>query len=281
MNSVNWWLMTLAFVLGMLLAFVTMIRRVKREVPIHRAAGGVGVSGRAATARFASGRADAGTQTTEMPVTEGDSPSRPATTGAAAGAGVAGSVARFAGGDSATEPHAPRSVRAIPGGGTPAGYPIKANEDAMAYHTPDSPSFDHAIADIWFKDEQSAVGAGFTRWDSVGTDEVTAKTPAREDDSTTKLAPADAVGAAGAAAAAARVTGSTSEDKPYGTGSVRVAAGTRAPQGYTIKGNENSMLYHTPDSPSYAQTIAEVWFQDEESAVHAGFTPWHEGRKTR
>lgn len=190
MNTVNWWLMALAFVLGLLLTFVTVIRRVKREAPIQRAAALAGASG-----------------------------------GTAAGTPATRGTARL-------------------DGGAPAGYPIEANEDA------------------------------------------TAETPAAEDDSTNQSASAGTVGAAGAAGTAAagtasRFAGTTSEDRPYGVGSVRVDAGTSAPQGYTVKGNENSMLYHTPASPSYTQTIAEVWFKDEESAVHAGFTPWHKGRKAR
>ena len=35
------------------------------------------------------------------------------------------------------------------------------------------------------------------------------------------------------------------------------------PAGWLIKGNEDSMLYHPPDSPAYNETIAEVWFFDE------------------
>ena len=31
------------------------------------------------------------------------------------------------------------------------------------------------------------------------------------------------------------------------------------------------MKYHLPDSNSYARTIAEVWFDSEESAQQAGF----------
>lgn len=191
MNTVNWWLMALAFVLGLLLTFVTAVRRVKREVPIQRAAG------------------------------------------------LAGATARLDGGESPTEPRASESARAVPGGDAPGGYPIKVNDDE------------------------------------------TAETVAAEDDLTTTSVSARTAGAAGAAGTAATFAGSTSEDRPYGVGSVRVEAGTNAPQGYTVKGNENSMLYHTPDSPSYAQTIAEVWFKDEESALHGGFTPWHKGRKTR
>jgi hypothetical protein len=41
---------------------------------------------------------------------------------------------------------------------------------------------------------------------------------------------------------------------------------------YTIKGNADSMLFHTPDSPYYARTKAEVWFRDADEARAAGFT---------
>jgi len=44
------------------------------------------------------------------------------------------------------------------------------------------------------------------------------------------------------------------------------------PPGYPIKGNQKSMLYHTPDSHSYGQTHAEIWFDTEESARAAGYT---------
>jgi hypothetical protein len=43
---------------------------------------------------------------------------------------------------------------------------------------------------------------------------------------------------------------------------------------YTIKGNANSMLFHTTASPYYARTKAEVWFVDAASAEAAGFTEW-------
>ena len=40
----------------------------------------------------------------------------------------------------------------------------------------------------------------------------------------------------------------------------------------TIKGNAQSGKYHTPESPWYAKTVAEVWFDTVESAEAAGFT---------
>ena len=98
-----------------------------------------------------------------------------------------------------------------------------------------------------------------------------------------------AAGAAAAAAggAAAKFADTSTEetakfsavaDEPYGAGSARVAAGAAAPSGCDIKGNEDSMLYHTTDSPSYKRTIAEVWFLDEATAERAGFTHWRKGR---
>ena len=47
--------------------------------------------------------------------------------------------------------------------------------------------------------------------------------------------------------------------------------GAEPPAGFDIKGNENSMLYHTPDSPFYEATKAEVWFNSVEAAEAAGF----------
>ena len=55
-------------------------------------------------------------------------------------------------------------------------------------------------------------------------------------------------------------------------GSAMPLPGGRAPSAaYTIKGNEDSMIYHTPDGPFYTQTIAETWFKTEPAAVAAGF----------
>jgi large subunit ribosomal protein L4 len=44
-----------------------------------------------------------------------------------------------------------------------------------------------------------------------------------------------------------------------------------APEGFTIKGNKDSMKYHTTDSQWYDQTVAEVWFRTAEAAEAAGF----------
>jgi small subunit ribosomal protein S16 len=46
---------------------------------------------------------------------------------------------------------------------------------------------------------------------------------------------------------------------------------SQAPEGFPIKGNEDSMKYHTPESPWYERTVAEVWFASAEAAEAAGF----------
>jgi large subunit ribosomal protein L22 len=43
------------------------------------------------------------------------------------------------------------------------------------------------------------------------------------------------------------------------------------PEGYEIKGNADSMLYHLPGTPFYDRTIAEVWFDTPENAEAAGY----------
>jgi large subunit ribosomal protein L4 len=59
---------------------------------------------------------------------------------------------------------------------------------------------------------------------------------------------------------------------PYGKGSHAPRKSGKAPKGYDIKGNADSMLYHTPDSQWYEQTVAEVWFDTTEAAEAAGFS---------
>jgi hypothetical protein len=61
---------------------------------------------------------------------------------------------------------------------------------------------------------------------------------------------------------------------PYGAGSAAPLSDGSAPAGYTIKGNADSMLYHTLASPYYGRTKAEAWFLTEADAVRAGFKRW-------
>jgi hypothetical protein len=60
----------------------------------------------------------------------------------------------------------------------------------------------------------------------------------------------------------------------YGEGSADAVAHQGPPDGFTIKGNAQSMLFHTPESPYYGRTKAEVWFRAEADAERAGFTKY-------
>ncbi|TDO52586.1 hypothetical protein EV643_102425 [Kribbella sp. VKM Ac-2527] len=65
----------------------------------------------------------------------------------------------------------------------------------------------------------------------------------------------------------------------FGPGSADAVAHQGPPDGFTIKGNAQSMLFHTPDSPYYGRTKPEVWFRTEADAENAGFTKY--ARKPR
>jgi large subunit ribosomal protein L22 len=60
-------------------------------------------------------------------------------------------------------------------------------------------------------------------------------------------------------------------EAPYGEGSHAALDDDGQPEGFPIKGNADSMLYHTPGSPFYGRTKAEVWFATAEAAEAAGF----------
>jgi large subunit ribosomal protein L4 len=61
-------------------------------------------------------------------------------------------------------------------------------------------------------------------------------------------------------------------ETPYGSQSHAPLADGSQPEGFPVKGNEDSMLYHVPGSSFYARTVAEVWFTDADAAEAAGFS---------
>ena len=58
---------------------------------------------------------------------------------------------------------------------------------------------------------------------------------------------------------------------PYGPGSAAVPDDGSVPEGFEIKGNADSMLYHVPGGRHYKVTKAEVYFATAEDAERAGF----------
>ena len=65
------------------------------------------------------------------------------------------------------------------------------------------------------------------------------------------------------------VTDETSGASTPGAGSY---VGDEPPAGFDIKGNADSMKFHTPESRDYGSTIAEVWFDSTAAAEAAGYT---------
>jgi len=137
--TVNWWLVALAFVLGLVITLAFMIRRVEREVPVSAAAGAAGAAGAVTAAKLV----DSGSDTPPADkVTETTAPVE-------------------------EPPYGEGSLRlAVASADAPSGYTIKGNEDSMLYHSAESPTYKRTIAEVWFRDVETAEAAGFNRWDS-------------------------------------------------------------------------------------------------------------------
>jgi uncharacterized membrane protein ArfC len=256
MHDVNWWLMALSFVLGLVITLLFMIRRVTREVPIYAALGrGPKVDLR---------KPDVEVRKPDVEVRKPDlnAPAVAATAATAAAGAAAVKLVK-------DEPYGTGSVRFSKTVAPPrTEYLVKGDEDTMRYFTVESPDYERVGAEVWFQDAASAERAGFLRWDAPGDYTVTDNvggTVIRDED-TTVIRDEDTT----ATTKFASVVGEP-EAGPYGTGSARAGAGGVGPAGWTIKGNEDSMLFHTPASPAYDATIAEVWFADEATAEAAGF----------
>jgi large subunit ribosomal protein L17 len=84
--------------------------------------------------------------------------------------------------------------------------------------------------------------------------------------------------AAGARKGAAKATGKKSSKKKDDraddtaiTGSVEVTGESDCPEGYPIKGNASSKIYHVVGQGSYENTIPEICFATEADAEDAGY----------
>jgi large subunit ribosomal protein L17 len=97
----------------------------------------------------------------------------------------------------------------------------------------------------------------------------TAAAPAQADAAETE---AEVTEAAETEAQVTEAAEAPAAEAPYGPDSAAPLADGAAPEGFTIKGNADSMKYHGPDSQWYDQTVAEVWFKTTDAAEAAGFT---------
>ena len=190
MSHVNCWLLALAFVLGLVLTLAFMIRRVKREVPVYDAAKSKSKpkldepkTEVISKPKLEEPKTEVITKSKlEAPKTEViskpklDEPKTEVISIPTAGAAGLAGAAALVGSDEASgeergeaaaeEPYGAGSFRLVAGASVPAGWTVKGNEDSMLYHTTDSPSYDKTVAELWFRDVETAEAAGFNRWDS-------------------------------------------------------------------------------------------------------------------
>jgi uncharacterized membrane protein ArfC len=164
MIHVHWWLIGLAFVLGLVLTFALM----KRPAALTKAGAAppAMVSTEKAPVAPAPGNEAPAPVAPAKPVA-GPPPVRlwpekktPAAAGPPAKKAPPSGRARKL----PYEPFGPGSARATSDGGGPAGWPVKGRTDTRLYYTPADPAYDLTVAHVWFKDERSAARALFTPW---------------------------------------------------------------------------------------------------------------------
>ena len=171
MRDVNWWLMALAFLLGLLLTLALTIRKVTREVPVTRTvsaavatphldkpdlgkvAGAVTATGAAAVAASAARLHSVADKVEQKVVRVEEHVTR-----------VDEKVEHVL----EREPYGTGSIRVSARTAAPVGYTIKGDKDTGRYFTLDSPDYEAIEAEVWFANEESAAKAGFLRWDGTG-----------------------------------------------------------------------------------------------------------------
>jgi cytoskeletal protein RodZ len=87
-------------------------------------------------------------------------------------------------------------------------------------------------------------------------------------------ATAEPRGDVGAVWHAPTATAQSIEEGPYPGSAIPIQGGAAPSPEFVVKGNQDSMLYHTPESPFFGVTRAEIWFRSEADAQRAGFAAW-------
>jgi hypothetical protein len=175
----------------------------------------------------------------------------------------------------------------------PEAYPIKGNENSGIYHVPGISSYARTIAEICFESEEVAVANGYRpprgRQSAAGTESDTSQGftgPDRVDDRSALDAPTfeptpesmtAPVAATTPSSAPGMMPGSSEAATTggiieQGEGFVRVDGSQRqCPEGYPVKGNANSGIYHLEGMSSYDRTIPEICFDSAATAEAQGY----------
>ena len=159
MSHVHWALLAVSFALGMVVTFVLTMRSVKRHAPVGTSWDEseppttlMPVETEPPTALIPAAQDP---PTTKIPAANRPPRKRPP--------GAKGSRT----GKIAVVPYAPfgpGSARADARGHGPSGWMVKGRSDTRLYYTPDDATYDRIVAQVWFRDEDSAVRAYFTPW---------------------------------------------------------------------------------------------------------------------
>ncbi len=158
-------------------------------------------------------------------------------------------------------------VRGLGGHQTPTGYPVKGNASSRLYHMPGGRNYAATIPEICFATPDDARAGGFrprsgdpTELDPTLLDEV-------------DLPASYGIRSAGSGAAEEEDPHAALIDSlpPEGEGWVRGNENQDCPDGYSIKGNASSRIYHVPGGGSYEVTIPEFCFATPDDAESAGF----------
>ena len=162
MNHVHWGLFALSFVMGLVLTLALTVRPVKRQVLVGKSAvkstkpepttTKITVAPEPPTTRI---RVATDPPTTRIPVTKVAATTKIPVTKEAPTTKIP---------TVPSAPFGPGSAQATPDGGGPAGWLVKGHSETRLYYTPDDPTYDSTVAQVWFKDRDSAVRAGFTPW---------------------------------------------------------------------------------------------------------------------
>jgi uncharacterized membrane protein ArfC len=149
MNHVHWWLFGLSFAMGLTLTLSLLIASAKRQAPVRIPK---------------IDPANSEPPTTTIPVTEQRTTTIPVTEQRTTKIPIAKELPTTKIPVSQPAPYGPGSADATPDGDGPAGWLVKGRSDSKLYYTPDDPTYDPTIAQVWFADEKSAERAGFTPW---------------------------------------------------------------------------------------------------------------------
>jgi uncharacterized membrane protein ArfC len=151
MHHVHWWLFALSFFIGLGLTF-TLLAKGKPAAESESPTTKIPVAKEPPTTKI---RVAEETPTTKISVAE-ETPTTKISVAEEAPTKKIPAVPYA--------PYGPGSARAAAEGAGPAGWLVKGRSDTRLYYTPDDATYNRTVAQVWFKDEESAMRAFFTPW---------------------------------------------------------------------------------------------------------------------